>query len=166
MVIKNKRGQEEIVGFAVIIIIVAIILLFLLSFYIRGGNDEGVESFEANSFLQSSLHVTTECSGPGGRYHDVQDLIFECSNRQTCVDGDFSCDVLEDTLTNIVGRGWPFEGNRPVRGYELNITSDGGSDILSLSEGNRTSNYREASQDFVRGRERIKIRINFRAYYA
>ncbi len=164
-IIKNKRGQEEIVGFAVIIIIVAIILLFLLSFYIRSDRSEGVESFEANSFLQSSLHITTKCSGTGGEYYNIQDLIYECSNgRQECQDGRSTCDVLEDTFTNLVNSSWPFGKDRPIKGYELNITSNRNEVIPSLSEGNQTSNYRVASQDFVRRSERI--RINFRVYYA
>lgn len=161
MEINDKHGQEEIVGFAVIIIIVSVILLFLLSFYLGRDSGSGVESFEANSFVQSVLHVTTECQDSLG-YHDVQSLISECSNDQLCQGGEESCDVLNSTLKEIVDSGWQVGENRPVKGYEFLIQSNQ-REILNLTEGNETGNYRGAVQSYtLRG---DKIDISFRAYY-
>ncbi|MEX0920977.1 MAG: hypothetical protein WDZ62_01810 [Candidatus Pacearchaeota archaeon] len=156
----NKKGQEEIVGFAVIIVIVVVVLLFFLSFYIRGDSSEGVESFEAASFIQSSLHFTTECEGNLGNY-DVRRLISECSDESQCLDGRDACNVLESTLEDLINAGWQVGEDRPVKGYELFISSNQ-NNLINVSEGNITRNFRGTFQDYVLG---DRIEISFRAYY-
>src|SRR3989338_7985995 len=56
-----KRSQEEMVGFALIIILVSIILLVFLAFSLSKSKTESTESYEVNSFLQSTLQYTTAC---------------------------------------------------------------------------------------------------------
>ena len=58
---KNK-AQSEMVGFGLIIIIVSIILLIFISFSFRGSNEDITESFEVETFVQSSLSYTTDCA--------------------------------------------------------------------------------------------------------
>ena len=157
--IKNKLGQEEIVGFAVIIIIMAVIILFFLVFYLRGER-ESVESYEANSFIQAFLHYTTNCEN----YREslsVQKLIFECERDFVCLDGRNSCGVLNSTLKGIVEESWKTGGNYPVKGYELNITTSQ-KELIYFKEGNVSASYSGAKQDFLSGG--IKVEIVFRAY--
>ena len=161
MLNKKKKAQEEIVGFALIIIIVAVILLFFLNFYIRSGEKEGVESYEADSFIQAFLHYTTDCEDYL-EYSSVQDLIFECNNGAFCLDDREACDVLNSTLKNIVDKTWRVGEDEPVKGYELNITINQ-QEVLSFIEGNITRNYKGAKQDFTRSGDSIEIL--FRAYY-
>ena len=115
-IIKGKKGQEEIVGFALIIIIVAVVLLFLLSFSLKSSEKEEVESTEVSSFLQASLQYTTECetdsggSGNSGKL-SLQDLIFECIDGGLCKDTDEtgekdSCEALNSTWEGIVEESW------------------------------------------------------------
>ena len=59
--VEEKKGQEEMVGFALILILVAIIVLVFIGFSIRSPEKESVESYEVESFLQSMLQYTTEC---------------------------------------------------------------------------------------------------------
>ncbi|MBI2057207.1 hypothetical protein HYT91_03060 [Candidatus Pacearchaeota archaeon] len=61
MLNKNKIGQEEMVGFALIIILVSVILLVFLAFSLNKPKTEATESYEVNSFLQSSLQYTSSC---------------------------------------------------------------------------------------------------------
>ncbi len=161
MLNKKKKAQEEIVGFALIIIIVAVILLFFLNFYLRSEKKEGVESYEADSFILAFLQYTTECEDYL-EYLSVQDLIFECNNDALCLDDREACDVLNSTLRNIVDETWRVGGNYPVKGYELNITANE-EEILSFIEGNITKNYKGAEQPFSQSGDSIKI--FFRAYY-
>ena len=58
-------------------------------------------------------------------YLSVQDLIFDCSNNEKCLDERDTCEVLDFTLTGIVEESWKVDGDRPVKGYELNITQNG-----------------------------------------
>ena len=156
-----KKAQEEIVGFALIIIIVAIILLFFLVFYLRSGEKEGVESYEADSFVQAFLHYTTECEDYL-EYLSVQKLIFECNNNALCLDDREACEVLNSTLRGIVSESWSIGEDRPVKGYELKIMANQ-EEVLSFMEGNITKNYKGAKQDFTRSGDFIEIL--FRAYY-
>ena len=163
MLNKKKKAQEEIVGFALIIIIVAVILLFFLNFYIRSGEKESVESYEADSFIQAFLHYTTECEDYL-EYLSVQKLIFECNNDALCLDDRRACEILNSTLRNIVDKTWRVGEDEPVKGYELNITANQEEiPFLSFIEGNITRNYKGAKQDFSRSGDSIEIL--FRAYY-
>jgi len=157
----GKRAQEEMVGFALIVIFVAIILLFLLVFYLRGQDKEGIESYEINSFIQSCLHYTTDCEDYFGGI-EIRKLIFKCNNEAQCLDRRNSCDVLEETLISIATESWPFGPDRPIKGYELKIISNN-EEILSLQEGNQTNNFRGAMQDFTIAPDSVEI--SFRAYY-
>jgi len=161
MLNKKKKAQEEIIGFALIVIIVAIILLFFLVFYLKSGEKEGVESYEADSFIQASLQYTTECRDYL-EYLSVQKLIFECNNNALCLDDREACEVLNSTLREIVDESWLIGEDRPVKGYELKITANQ-EEMLSFVEGNVTKNYKGTKQDFTQSGNSIEI--FFRAYY-
>lgn len=159
---KNKRAQEEIVGFAIIIIIVAIILLFMLSFYLKSEKKEIVESYEANSFVQAFLHYTTECRDYS-EYLSIRNLIFECDKGESCLDGEKACDILNSTLENILVKSWPTGEDRPIKGYELQIFADP-TELISLTKGNITGNYKGAQQKLP-PKGGSNINISFRVYY-
>ncbi len=161
MKIKNK-AQEEMVGFALIIIIVAIVILVFLGFSLRSGQKETVESYEAESFIQSFLQYTSECRN-GIENIQIRDLIFSCDKNENCVNGKNSCDVLNSELSGIINQSWPIGTDRPVKGYELMISNDRNRTILSIQEGNVTENSKGAPQPFFRGGTIIDI--TFKAYY-
>ena len=156
---RDKLGQEEMVGFAVIIIIVAVIMLFLLVFYLRSPQKGSVESYEVNSFIQSFLQYTTDCEDYSGEM-DVRELIFECDVNSVCINDERnSCDVLNSTLKDMVEKSWQVGEDRPVKGYELKIMTDSG-ELISLKEGNVTGSYKGAAQPLPNS-----IDVSFRAYY-
>jgi len=158
---KNKRAQEEMVGFAIIIVIVFIILLFFLNFYIKSEKKQSVESYEADSFIQAALQYTTECRDYF-EYLSVQKLIFECANGALCLDGQEACGVLDSTLRDIVEKSWPIGEDRPVKGYKLEIKTNH-EELFSFEEGNATGNYKGAKQDLTK--QGVSIEIFFRVYY-
>ena len=158
---KSKRSQEEMVGFIMIIIIVTVILLIFLGFALRSPQKEIVESYEIEGFIQVFLQYTTDCRD-NLEYLSIKKLIFDCNDGRTCLDGRDTCEVLNSTLTNIIKESWKVEGDRPVKGYGLHITSDG-EEMLFIEEGNVTNNYKGAVQDFSRSGSSIEI--SFMAYY-
>ncbi len=158
---KARKGQEEIVGFALIIIIVAVVLLFLLSFSLRSSEKEEVESYEVASFLQSTLQYTTSCE-IGSSNLSVQNLIFECIDERVCSDNRKSCDVLNATLSGIVEESWKIGQDRPVKGYGL-LVKGNGNGLVVLDEGNVTANYKGSLQDLARGSDSIQITL--KVYY-
>ena len=161
--IKSKQGQEEMVGFAMIIIIVAVVILILLGIALNKPETTSIDSYEVGSFIQASLQHTTDCSTDGGQsYNDIENLISECDFEQICDDGRNACSVLDSELKKVTLEAWRVGENRPVKGYVLNITLDGNS-LLSVSEGNETNNYKGASQPLPK--RGTVYNIEFRAYY-
>ena len=155
----RKKAQEEMVGFAMIMIIVGVILLIFIGFSLRSPQKETVESYEVESFVQASLQYTTDCvDGYEPQYYSIGGLITACSSGEKCLDGRDTCDALNSTLSGIIESSWPSGENYPVKGYELNITSDTG-EIMSIKKGNETSSSKGAVQYF-KGDD-----IYFTAYY-
>ncbi len=160
---KGKRAQEEMIGFALIIILVAVILLVFLGISLKSPQKENVESYEVGSFVQAFLQYTTDCRDSNDlEYLSIKDLIFYCNKGEKCSDNKDTCEILNSTLTGITEESWKIEGDRPVKGYELNITRDA-EEILLIKEGNATKNYKSSMQDFSKSGNSFKI--FFTAYY-
>ncbi len=157
----KKKAQEEMVGFALIMIIVAIILLVLLSISLRRPQQENVESYEVDSFIQAFLQYTSDCRNER-EYLDIQELIIDCDNGRMCVDDRDTCEVLSSTMEEIIEESWKVGEDRPVLGYELKILS-GEREILSLDKGNKTQNYKGSVQSL--GKRGNEFDVSFTAYY-
>ncbi|MFA7707931.1 MAG: hypothetical protein WCX73_03205 [Candidatus Pacearchaeota archaeon] len=155
--LSRKSGQEEMVGFALIMIIVAVILLIFLSFSLGKSEKETVESYEVESFIQSMLQYTTDCRD-NLEYLPVQKLIFDCYDKKKCIDKRDTCEVLNSTLKEIVKESWKIEGDRPVKGYGLEIIVEGEKRII-IKEGNVTGNSKGSTTPFS------NYEIFFNVYY-
>lgn len=155
---KTKRGQEEMIGFGLIIIIVAIILLVFLGFYLRKPQKEAVEDYEIDSFIQAFLQYTTDCQD-NLEYLSIQKIIFDCKNNEKCLDGRETCKVLNSALIGVVEESWEIGEDRPVKGYELKISVNE-EEMLFLKEGNITNNYRGSAEYLPK-----EIDIYFTVYY-
>jgi len=158
---KRKSGQEELVGFAIIIIIVSIILVVFLGSYLKKSPIQSANSYEADNFVQVILQYNTKCETTLKNL-TVQDLIFSCVEGQKCNTNENSCVVLNQTLKSMIEASWPAGEGWPYKGYEFNITSKEGN-VLSFSKGNITRNSKGSMQDFAKGQEQILV--GFTAYY-
>jgi len=160
---KNKRAQEEMVGFALIMIVVAVILLVFLGFSLNQPQKELVESYEAESFIQAVLQYTTDCRDLGNlEYLSIKKLIFNCNSEKKCLDEKEACEVLNSVLIDVLEESWDVGINEPIKGYKLNITVNE-MEMLSVEKGNVTSNYKGAMQDFVKSENSFEV--YFTAYY-
>jgi len=157
----RKKGQEEMVGFALIMIIVAVILVIFLSFFLNRSNEEFVESYEVESFIQSMLQYTTDCRD-NLEYLSIQKLIIDCQDKKICLDERDTCEVLNFTLNKVIDESWKIDEDRPIKGYKLNIVVDEAI-VLNIQEGNITKNSKGATQ-FL-SRSGIDYEIFFSAYY-
>ena len=157
-----KRSQEEMVGFALIIILVSIILLVFLAFSLNKSKTESTESYEVNSFLQSTLQYTTACQTSSGikKFESIQDLVFECDIKEKCSNNENTCEVLNKTLTDILKESWPIGEDRPNKGYELIINTKDEL-TLNIQEGNLTNNCKGSSQSFYKSKSKKEFLINF-----
>ncbi len=162
--IKDKGAQEEMVGFAMIIIIVAIVLLVLLGISLnRPKATTGVESYEVESFILAAMQQTSTCSvDSGASYLDVRGLIIECDNGQTCSDGQNTCSVLNSTIKDVLKDAWQVGADRPVKGYELNVTAKDRI-MLTIKEGNATANFKGGLGDVPK--RGVIYNVGFKVYY-
>jgi len=163
---KRKDAQEEMVGFALIMVLVAVIFLIFLGFSLRNPSSEGVESYEVASFLQGVVQYTTDCEILGRGYRPIQNLIFNCQGidgGDICEDGRKSCDVLEETLENLVESSWNAGEEFPVKRYELKIyIEDVTEPIIVVEKGDATGDYK-GDKYIIPGGQNAEI--SFTAYY-
>jgi len=151
MIIKQKKGQEEMVGFALILIIVAVIILVFFSLSIK---NKGVveENYVTNNFLQAILPYTTDCS-IDGYFVDIDKLIKKCSSEgnQECFEQDKTyCEVLNETLEEIVALSWPVGSETFYKGYDFKILDNSLEEsilLTNLTRGIETSNFKGSVQN-------------------
>ena len=156
--LSNKAGQEEMIGFAVIIVIVAVGLLILLSFLIRSPSKGTTENYQVESFIQSALQYTSDCENEI-EFLSVQKLIIACNNGKKCLDERDSCDVLNVTMTNLVEKGWNVGNQSAVKGYNLKVIADNQQKLM-IKEGNETRNSKGGLQDFAQSGSNYEVSLN------
>lgn len=116
----NKKGQEEMVGFVLIIIIVAVIALVFLVFMIRPDISER-ESLELSNFLSSSLRYTSDCERYAGKFYDLRGLVEGCFENELCLDERDTCKVMEDIFKGVIEEGYPVGENSETESVRLII---------------------------------------------
>jgi hypothetical protein len=117
---KNRKAQEEIVGFVLIVIIVAVVFLIFLGLTLRKGSSEKIESTEIYQFLESSMRFTSDCTyTSSNNYYRIDQLFEECRAGNKCLDGEDSCEILENTLMNIFEYSWNIGPESLYKGYKF-----------------------------------------------
>ena len=157
----SKKGQEEMVGFAIIMVIIAVIIIILLSFMLNFSEDETIENYEIENFLQAVLQYTTNCESRAD-YLSLQELITYCREGKDCLNEEDPCKMLNETLIEIMGASWNVNENSAVRGYLFKVTVGDG-EMFVLRMGNVTTNYKGAFQDFAKGANDYEARMD--VYY-
>ena len=153
----DKKGQEEIVGFVVIVVIVGVIILILLGFLLNSPDESAIESYEVESFIDSMLQYTTNCESQL-EYLSVQKLIAYCENEEICLNREDSCNILNSTIKEIIENGWNVNEQSAVKAYEFNIFNED-IEIFSVEKGNKSSSYKGSYQDFVRSGKEYKVSL-------
>ena len=160
---RKKKGQEEMVGFILIVVFVSVILLVFLGISLQN-KDAGIESQEVEKFISSFLPYTTDCK-IDAKNVSIKELIFKCGdnlgNDADCSNGRTSCRILEDTLEDIVEVSWNVGDQYPDKGYELTVLSNDRV-ILSFADGSPTNSYKGSFQNFAKGSDSTEI--IFRVY--
>lgn len=150
----SSRGQNEMVGFGLIIVLVAVVFIVFLSVYIRKPQ-ETIVDYEANSFVQSLLQYTTVCEDGEFENLTVQRLISQCKEGDTCYSSGMDpCLVLNDTIKKAVRESWRVGPENYIKGYSFTINvsnGDSNEQLVNIKEGITTRNYRISLQDFGKG---------------
>lgn len=114
----NLKGQEEMVGFVLIIIVVTVILFIFIGIGFDFKNQGSQESTEVKQFLESAMEFTTDCAiGYIPAFANLGELFRECNSGTICVDGRQSCDVLNETISLVIYEGFKIGENELIKGY-------------------------------------------------
>ena len=145
-----KKGQEEIVGFVLIVVIMAVVFVILLGIYLRSPSENVIESRDVSQFLDSSMEQTTDCvTSFYPDYRKLGELFEECLSNETCLDERDTCDVLNENLIKVIESGWKIDELGPFVGYEFvskyKQSNDEPVEILSFSSGSCNGTIRGAS---------------------
>ena len=153
-----KGGQSEMVGFGIIVIVVAIIILVVVSLTLNKPQNDIIESYKTESFIQSLLQTTTSCQ-VNTHYQSYLELSQMCEANATCDNGNSSCEILNLTSRGIIRTSWNVGPEFPVKGYEFSVESVG-KNLLNITDGNKTNQNRGSTQTFAGN-----LRITFVGYY-
>lgn len=165
--LKNKKAQEEMIGFAVIIVVVSVVVLLFL-YFSMSSESENPTGYKGDTFLQAVSGYTTYCQEyDRGEYLNVEDLIYSCVRNNTCSSKEEgekeSCEVLESTLDDLINKSWPAGENWPTQGYEFSIIDEEQGGIYSFEKGTKenATKIRGSSQSLPAksGTEGIEIRF-------
>lgn len=143
MIRRNRRGQEEIIGFVLVVVIVAVIFLIFLGLTIRKApSATQKESYDVSEFLDSLMDYTSKCAVISDRvYLNIGALLRECYSGSSCRAGASSCSVLTRTIQEAIDSTWKVGDDRPVKGYIFNasyISDNSKKNVVLLSKGNCT----------------------------
>lgn len=151
----NKRAQEEIIGFGIILVIIAVIALIFIAIS-ANKNESSDNDFEVSGFLNALMEKTTTCE-KNSDFTAVKDLIFECgSGGGTCENGEEYCDILEETIKNAMKDNWKFGEEEVVKGYSILVYYEEGL-IINETKGSSGTESRGAMQDYAKPGENAQI---------
>ena len=121
---KQKKAQEEIVGFVVVVVIVAIIFLVFLGISTRRESPATrKDSGDVSQFLASAMEYTSSCAIVSDfAYINLGNVIRECYSNSKCRSEEDACHVLNRTLQEVIDSNWKIGADRPIKGYIFNAT--------------------------------------------
>ena len=136
----NKKAQEEIVGFVLIVVLVAVIAVILLGISLRSSNvsEDKIESQRIAGFLSSLSQLTTSCEIPESNPITISELINRCINQESCSSGVNSCEALEITIEEVLEASYLVSEGSFTKYYNLTIydLSDNSQIINPINKGN------------------------------
>ena len=139
---QNKKAQEEVMGFVIIVLIVMIIGLVFFAFALRR-TTETVEEQDAelDDLLQAMSYYTTDCK-INSQYLNIKELVRKCYVSETarCENSENVCislnNTIEDMLQEFLGQNL---ANQQIHSYSLNISNS--KQITYIEQGNLEGNY-------------------------
>ena len=157
--VTQKKAQQEIVGFVLIVVLVVIGLMVFLIISLRD-SPEASESLAVENMLDAVMKHTTECAvvyEPD--YDDFEALFKSCHQSDPCANLDKSaCEYLNESLRSVVGAIMASEAS--VSAYEVEFfVKDEAGGLLRIFEGNCTGSVSAAQRSVVSGSESLIIRM-------
>lgn len=146
------KGQQEMVGFVLIVVIVIVGMFVFLMFSF--GQDDVSENVIVNNVLSAIMKTSSDCAMVyEPNYDDMRDLFRSCYEGRRCANTlEMACDTLEESLRSILDEVLVLEP--VINAYQLDFSvsdDEGILGIFKLVEGNCTGN--------IYGSEPVSIRV-------
>ncbi len=161
----DRKGQEEVVGFAVVVVLVAVVFVLFLGFSSHEKPSVREKtSQDLRNYLESIRVTTTECKLSEPLFQDFKSLITLCYQGQACTSGKKACEVLNSTTLALLSGAFSVGQDHPIKGYRFVITyselEEKQDSLITLSEGNCSSlSQRSADDFFPLGRGQVTSKI-------
>lgn len=158
--IRNLRGQEEMVGFALIMIIVMIIVLIILGFALTKNKGVEEKDFQLTGFIEASLQVTTDCKF-NDEFLTIREMVHQCNQKQKCDSSNKDiCQELARNYKEMINQSFNPGQDSYVKGFILQIKRVGEieeSVTADIVGGSPTKTIRTGQSDFIRGTNSYKV---------
>jgi len=153
-----KKGQQEIVGFVLIVVLVVVGLMVFLVVSLRD-SPVNEDSVVVGNVLDAVMKHTTECAivyEPD--YDNFEDLFKSCYLGDRCKNLEVSaCDYLNESLSSVVGDLMASDAS--VGFYELDFFVSDGEGLLRISDGNCSGSISAAQRKIISGSDSLVIRM-------
>jgi hypothetical protein len=159
MRIKNKLGQQEIVGFVLIVVVVMIALMIFLIMSVRNSAESDGESLEISNMISAMMRGTTECAviyEPD--YDSYEDLFKSCYKGSSCSNLERgACDYLNESFGEMLDELMRSEGD--VNGYRVDFYVKDGYGLMDWGGGNCSSFNEGALRTFISRSSSLVVRM-------
>jgi len=158
---QQNQGQQEMVGFILIVVLVMIGLMVFLVISLRTSPDK-VDSLEVENMLNAIMGHTTECAIPSVPYYETfEDLFLSCYENDDCAgDVGSACDYLNETLRAILEDLMDTEATVDAYQFDFLVADDEGQEgLMRIFEGNCTGEVLGAQGRIDAGSEDLIIRL-------
>lgn len=122
---KHKRGQIEIMGFALIVILIVFGLLFAVRVFFTAKKIEPALQREAEQLSSSFVYTLLQADSLCTKDTTLQDLLVDCANAAyaggtiTCTDNRRSCVYANETIGLLLSKTLDVWGVADASGYEF-----------------------------------------------
>lgn len=134
-----RKGQEEMVGFALVLVVLAVIGTVLLGFFARTPSSSfETSNAEVRTFLDSLVASTSSCSfGSSSLHVPLGDVIVQCVIRpeRKCSGGVDVCASLNTSMHELLRLHYPLVEGGTLTGYAFTIQQTNASAMYRIENG-------------------------------
>jgi len=155
----KKIGQQEMVGFVLIVVLVVVGLMVFLVISLRDSSELNDDSVLVGDVLDAVMRHTTGCAivyEPD--YDSFEDLFKSCYLGDRCKNLEISaCDYLNESLGSVLGD--LMASDTYVDSYELDFFVSEGEGLLRIFEGNCSGSVSGAQRKIISGSDSLVVRM-------
>lgn len=154
----NKKAQQEMIGFVLIVVVVVVGLMVYLVISLKSGGEERT-GVKAGNLLDSIMKMTTECAPVfEPDYDNYEELFGSCYANEMCRNvNKKACDYLNESLSEVLGEVMKSEAEINYFKFELFVKD--GEGLLEIKQGNCTGSITGAQRQTSKNSQVLIARI-------